>query len=67
MYLMSKFGFCSGQHKCDICKIIYECEGVPYGHTGSKGYRCQGLFNQFCPDHEVDEYIKWHKEHGDLE
>ena len=57
---------CSGKHRCQICKEKYNCEGVDYGHTGSKGYRCHGPYVQFCNSHTLNEYIEKHKELGEL-
>ena len=58
--------FCNGKHKCEICGKIYDCDGVDYGHSGSKGYRCNGGYVQFCKNHTLSEYIKMHKKLGEL-
>ena len=60
------YSFCIGIHKCEICGKKYKCEGVEYGHRGSKGYRCNGGYIQFCPNHTLEEYIAQHKKNGDL-
>lgn len=59
--------YCSGKHKCDICNKTFACEGEEPSHSGKKGSgRCQGEYNQFCPNHSHREMIEKHIEQGDL-
>lgn len=59
--------YCSGKHRCQICKKIYNCDGVPFGHDDKqKGFRCHGPYEQFCENHTIKEYIKKHIELGDI-
>ena len=58
--------FCNGTHKCILCNNVFKCGGVGYGHDNSKEGNCHGDYEQFCNDHKIEEYIKYHKEHGEL-
>jgi|APSaa5957512535_1039671.scaffolds.fasta_scaffold11923_12 hypothetical protein len=60
------YEFCSGKHECQICGDKYDCKGVDFGHSGSKGYLCNGPYIQFCTNHTVNEYIEQHKKNGEL-
>ena len=68
MFCLVNYEYCSGKHKCEICKKIYDCQGIDYGHNGgpSEG-RCHGPYIQFCDNHTIDEYIAKHKELGELD
>ena len=58
--------FCDGKHKCVLCEVVYDCEGVGYGHDNSKEGNCHGTYEQFCSNHEIQEYIDYHKEHREI-
>lgn len=58
--------YCSGEHKCILCGVVFKCEGVGYGHDNSKESQCHGPYEQFCTNHPISEYYKWHKDHGEI-
>ena len=59
--------YCSGKHQCIICGVIYQCEGVSYGHgPNTEIGNCHGPYKQFCDNHEINEYIEKHKELNEL-
>lgn len=65
--LTKELKFCSGKHKCQICKKNYKCDGVSYGHDDKqKGFRCHGEYEQFCDKHSIKQYMKKHLELGDI-
>ena len=59
--------FCSGTHLCQICDKKYKCEGCATSHTtNANGGRCNGEYEQFCPNHTARQYMRKHIELGDL-
>jgi|21_taG_2_1085346.scaffolds.fasta_scaffold00097_24 NAD-dependent dihydropyrimidine dehydrogenase PreA subunit len=59
--------YCKGKHLCQICGNVYDCEGLAISHsTNANGGRCQGNYEQFCPNHTPRQYMKAHIELGDL-
>jgi hypothetical protein len=59
--------FCSGTHLCLICDNKYKCEGLAISHsTNTNGGRCQGKYEQYCPNHTIREYDRKDLELGDL-
>jgi len=66
---MTEYKFCSGKHKCPLCKRTKKCQGVPYGHDESTkgfygGFYCNGTnddgtdtecYCEKCQDERWDE------------
>lgn len=65
-YMEQEEQFCNGKHICVLCNKKFDCEGVGYGHSNSKEGQCHGAYEQFCTNHDISEYIVYHKEHKEI-
>jgi len=62
-----EYTYCEGSHFCPLCQQTFNCEGEDPSHTGKAGSgRCMGEQEQFCSNHDIQEYIDYHKEHGEI-
>ena len=58
--------FCNGKHICVLCNKIFNCSGVGYGHDNSKESNCHGEYEQFCTNHDLKEYIEYHRRNNEI-